>query len=199
MVCKHNPIQPQNAFTAPKGDPVPQQSPLHRPLAAPHWGYSSTCSGHFILMHMQSYNVSPFVSGTFHLAHLWASSLHFFLWLNNIPSYGMFYIFWNVLCWSAQPTDGHVGCLHSLPWFVCCKSYNFDFMYPSFVWTCVFSCFTYLPRNGFAGWYGSFMLSFRRPVKRFPRWAHCFTLLAEMKRIPVFPYPCQLVIFSFSD
>ena len=61
--------------------PLPPQ-----PLATPHWCYRSTCSGQFILTYMKSYNVSPFVSGIFHLAYFWASSLHFFLRLDNTPS-----------------------------------------------------------------------------------------------------------------
>lgn len=65
---------------------------------------------------MESYTMCPFVSNFFHLARFQGSTmlyhestLHPFLWVNNIPPH-----VYGAICSSALCADGHSGCFHLL-------------------------------------------------------------------------------------
>ena len=70
MVCKHNRHSvPEHFHHSKRKGCTTALTPFPSAPGSPSLGYRPTCSGHFILIYMQSYSGSPFVSDIFHLAY----------------------------------------------------------------------------------------------------------------------------------
>ena len=91
--------------------------------------------------------VSPALAGGFLTTVPPGKSLHFFLWLNNIPMY--VYTYHILLIHSS--IGEHLGCFHFLSLM---NNAAINTRAQFFVWTYVFISLGYTPRIGIAGSYG---------------------------------------------